>query len=194
MSEKSDFASFNSRLSAWSIDSIIVGITGFFVTGFLFPDEAEMAQLTQPNSLPKYVVLATLGAIYYIGFTGYCGQTLGKMRGKIKVVNIDHSPVTYFQSIRRYTPYISAALLSVLIMVLSKETPIDLSMPSLLALAQNPAFLIKEFAVETLSVLWILASAITLLASKTHQTIHDYMADTIVVKTKSRYEQASSAY
>ncbi|HEX9777967.1 MAG TPA: RDD family protein [Geopsychrobacteraceae bacterium] len=45
-----------------------------------------------------------LGCVYYVFFTGYCGQTPGKMAVRIKVIRCDGAPLSYPRAALREIP------------------------------------------------------------------------------------------
>jgi len=113
-------AGFWIRAVAATIDCLIVFVTQLLLGGALGvavtlitggPDAWMTAVLQTGTSLFGL----TLGTLYYVGLTGYCGQTLGKLALGLKVVRTDGGPVGYSRAALRETlgKFLSAFLFGV---------------------------------------------------------------------------------
>ena len=101
-------AGFWIRLVAALLDTIIVfilqfllgsllALAGFASLGFAGETAGNLALLVQ-------LFAYALGFAYYVVFTGYCGQTPGKMALRIKVIRRDGSPIGYGRAAFREIP------------------------------------------------------------------------------------------
>ena len=52
------------------------------------------------------ILNSLLKTLYYIGLTGYYGQTFGKMILKLKILNTDGTEISYGTAFLRYCAYI----------------------------------------------------------------------------------------
>jgi uncharacterized RDD family membrane protein YckC len=113
---KGQYAGFISRLMAYMIDLGIIVIV-LLVAGLMieivtaiFPsillDSNSFFQL----ALAFVAVLAT-AAFYYIFFWTLMGKTPGKMLMGLRIVSLDGSRPTFWQSVRRFIGYFLSALL-----------------------------------------------------------------------------------
>ena len=111
-------AGFWIRSVAYLLDSVLLGavqLTLSLLIGLI----VGMLGLTAEGDPSTNVVLwlfgATLSLSYGVFFTGYCGQTPGKMALRIKVIRCDGSPVRYGRAALREVPgkFISGILLGI---------------------------------------------------------------------------------
>ncbi|MGD2078680.1 MAG: RDD family protein [Chloroflexota bacterium] len=112
---KGQYAGFVSRLLAYAIDIAIITVMliafGWLIdtVSRLFPtlvlDPGDALGLV----LAGVVVVVTAG-IYYIFFWTLLGQTPGKMLLGVRIVSLDGSQLTLWQSLRRYVGYYLSAL------------------------------------------------------------------------------------
>ena len=100
------YAGFWLRMVAWLIDSVVVfilqmvsgivlGASGALLGG-LSGDDGAIAMLV-------WLFTTILGIAYYVVFTGSCGQTLGKMALRIKVIRKDGGDIGYGRAALRET-------------------------------------------------------------------------------------------
>ena len=109
-------AGFWVRWVAFIIDSIISSVLQFVVVFAL----GTITELSGAADLPATQILIMLfstiaGVFYYVFFTGYSGQTPGKMVLRLKVVRLDNSQVGYGQAFIRETigKFISGIVLGI---------------------------------------------------------------------------------
>ncbi len=112
-------AGFWIRVVATLIDATLVFILQLVLglvlalTGFISGSgsEEEISALMMLVQLFTYV----LGFAYYVFFTGYCGQTPGKMAVRVKVIRRDGAPISYLRAAFREVPgkFVSAILLGI---------------------------------------------------------------------------------
>ena len=100
-------AGFWMRLVATIIDAFIVFVLQFLLGSLLAL--AGIAAAGQQSSAGSIAVLVqlfgfALSVAYYVIFTGYCGQTPGKMALRIKVIRRDGSSLSYGRAAFREIP------------------------------------------------------------------------------------------
>ena len=115
------FAGFWIRAAAALVDSVAVGLLqvgmALLFTAVLQRLETILAAGFHANLVHTWAMLFTfvIGIAYYVFFTGYCGQTPGKMALRIQVVRDGGGEVGYGRALLRETvgKFLSAALFCV---------------------------------------------------------------------------------
>ncbi len=109
-------AGFWVRAVAALLDSMITALLQFSMVFAL----NTITELSGTSSLPAVQILTMLfgtmaGLFYYVFFTGYSGQTPGKMMLRLKVVRLDNASVNYGQAFLRETigKFISSIILGI---------------------------------------------------------------------------------
>ncbi|MDD2557370.1 MAG: RDD family protein [Desulfuromonadaceae bacterium] len=109
-------AGFWVRVVAALLDSMISGLLQYSMVFAL----GTITRLSGTSSLPSVQILTMLfgtlaGVFYYVFFTGYSGQTPGKMLLRLKVVRLDGSKASYGQAFLRETigKFISGIILGI---------------------------------------------------------------------------------
>ena len=100
-------AGFWMRVVATFIDAFIVFTLQFLLGSILaFAGVAAMSDNTATGGIAIVVQLFgfAVSFAYYVFFTGYCGQTPGKMALRIKVICRDGSPIGYSRAAFREIP------------------------------------------------------------------------------------------
>ena len=108
------------RLVAAVVDGLLVTtvqvVLGFLLTSVTAPMRSG---LSPRGELLVALVLWLFGSIvsmaYYVCFTGYCGQTPGKMAVRVKVICTDGAEITYGRAFLRETlgKFLSALILGI---------------------------------------------------------------------------------
>lgn len=106
-SERS-YVGFAPRFIAYIIDLVCVFFIGLCVSGIsTFFEVFGMGDVVNKGILFQYSIIAIITYIikkmYFVIFTTFSGQTLGKMCFRIKVVNDDGSKVTFWNALYRET-------------------------------------------------------------------------------------------
>ncbi|MBL0145422.1 MAG: RDD family protein [Chitinophagaceae bacterium] len=155
------YQTFFNRLGATLIDAIIF-LPVLFLSNELFGPDPEKSigwQIIQNGLYYAYSI---------IGHTLY-GQTIGKKITSIKVVqNQDENKLLSFrQSFMRDSIGVAIFLLQLLILVLDYgDTEIG------------------EQIISLSTLVWIVAEMVTMLFNNKRRSIHDYIANSVVIKTK----------
>ena len=111
-------AGFWVRFVAYMLDSFLIGIIQV-ILGFLIGFVISMMGVAVEGDPAISTVLWIFGAVLSLGyavfFTGYCGQTPGKMALRIKVIRTDGSQISYGRAALREIPgkFISSILLAI---------------------------------------------------------------------------------
>ncbi|PLX89099.1 MAG: hypothetical protein C0618_02885 [Desulfuromonas sp.] len=108
-------AGFWIRGTAMTLDAILVLTLQAMLGGMLFLAGILNGSGDENLALLVQLFSSLLSLVYYIFFTGYCGQTPGKMALRIKVVRCDGSPLTYGRAAFRELPakFISGIILAI---------------------------------------------------------------------------------
>ena len=112
-------AGFWIRVVATLVDTFIVSVLQFLLGMLLaFAGLASLGiDQGASGSLTLLVQLfaVVLGFVYYVFFTGYCGQTPGKMALRIKVIRCDGAEIGYGRAALREIPakFISGIILGI---------------------------------------------------------------------------------
>jgi predicted Zn finger-like uncharacterized protein len=113
-------AGFWIRVIASLIDSLLAGMVQVVFTLILGLTASTLAGEMDPQGEAAISMLTTLfsimfGCVYYIFFTGYCGQTPGKMALRIKVIRTSGADIGYGRAFLREVPgkFLSGILLCI---------------------------------------------------------------------------------
>lgn len=112
------YAGFWIRVVAYLIDSLLL-VTVQSVLTLLINLTIGMLGIATDGDPAINTVIWLFGAVlsisYAVFFTGYCGQTPGKMALRIKVIRSDGSPINYARAALREVPgkFISSILLGI---------------------------------------------------------------------------------
>ena len=116
--ENQSYAGFWIRVVAYLIDFLLIGVMQFML-GMLFGTAIDLLGVAGKGDpsvdLVVWLFGATLSIGYAVFFTGYCGQTPGKMALRIKVMRTDGSPIGYGRAALReiFGKFISTILLGI---------------------------------------------------------------------------------
>lgn len=97
-------AGFWIRVTAAILDGFVVLLLQGVLGGLLLMAGMLNGSANEGLGLLVQIFTLLLNFVYYIFFTGYCGQTLGKMAVRIKVVRCDGAPLTYPRAAFRELP------------------------------------------------------------------------------------------
>jgi len=135
---------------------------------------------SQETSQTVQIILHLIGSFFGVAYSvflhGRFGQTLGKMVTRIKVVDLAEQPIGLRPALWRDGPTIFFSMSTAF---LGTVAAIDGVNPmSFDGIAATPPILV--FA----NLFWILAEFVTMLTNKRRRAIHDWIAGTLVVRTK----------
>lgn len=108
-------AGFWIRFVAAIVDGLLVFILQMVLGGMLYLAGALNGSADGNTTLLVEIFTLLLSIFYYIFFTGYCGQTPGKMATRIKVICCDGSQLGYGKAAFRELPakFISGIILGI---------------------------------------------------------------------------------
>ena len=166
------------RFACMFLDGLILGVAnmalGFLLVGGALiaisnPQQGNMAALGVGFAM--WQLLTTTGtAAYYALLHGKYGQTLGKMAGKIKVVNTDGTPISMKTAFARIV-YLHVATFGAAIIT------------SVAVLLEFEGLFIAATVINGIGGIYILASTIVALVDRDQQrAIHDRLAKTRVIQ------------
>lgn len=131
-----------------------------------------------------------LWAAYNIYFLGRWGQTIGKMATHIKVTRLDGSPIGYKQAFLRHIVDLALETVyktSFLIALFSvSRINFEISGWEARDALLRDASPYWGFWVENALAIWALSELIVLLFNKKRRAIHDFIAGTVVIRTKDK--------
>lgn len=162
LQQQEGYSTFFARLVAFVVDALILA--------FIWQILLQILSIEQ-QSFGASVVNLVISALYFIYFHAAKAATPGKMIMAMQVVSIDGKGLTYLQSLLRYSPYLVAGVVSLLL------PPIDTS-ASGVAAAELPTQ-IRVFL--TLCACWYTASVVYMLNRTDRRTLHDVLAYTAVI-------------
>jgi len=110
------------RFGCIFLDGILLGAVGVVinlaVVGAAFANQDTMEEGMVMQGVAQLLVVA-IGLAYFTILHGTKGQTIGKMAGKIRVVNMDGSPITMGKALWRAVAYQGPAIISPLLWLTS---------------------------------------------------------------------------
>lgn len=146
------------------------------------------------NGLGKNIYFITFipnflfGLWYGIYLPKKYGGTPGKLVVGMKIIRIDGEPIDWKESILRYSINLVITLFSVIMMTVCIVRADDSVFTSLSWIKQSQYLMTLSpsfFKVHTwISNIWIYGELAVLLTNKRKRAIHDFIAGTVIVKTK----------
>ncbi len=150
------------------VDGILIGVFSIIVNYmFGIPLGTPTTDLSVMFNRIVASVVALSAAILYFGLLhGWKGQSLGKMVGNLRVVNLDGSPVSKPQAFARAVVYLLGNILFIPVLILG-------------AVLKSPQFVIIG---SLLAGAWGLANGIAALVdTRMQRTLHDRICGTRVI-------------
>ena len=171
------YAGFWRRAASLFIDGLLVAPL-IALEWFLFGVSPGVA-------IASVVLIGILWSLYPIYFHGRWGQTVGKMAAKIKVVQVDGSPITPRHAVVRNSVDLVMWSIYVVGTVLVLATWDGPDWSSLGLLEQRR--LVNEGtpffgAYDVISQAWFWSEVLVLLFNKKRRALHDFIAGTVVVR------------
>ena len=172
---------------------------GFWVRAFsLFFDGVILLPLTIVRNfalgrpvfvaVPLHLAVDLLMIVYPVYFHAKWGKTIGKMLVKIKVTKLDGTPIGWHQAILRSSVDIALWIIFItgaVYMLFTRSKPTWSSLGYFehgeLFFQRNPFGRIYDMA----SSVWIWSEVVVLLFNEKKRAIHDFIAGTVVIKTRA---------
>lgn len=147
--------------------------------------------MSQPVKVyvPVYALSSTLTMAYVIWMNGRFGATLGKRVMKLKVLDVSGERIGYKQAFCREIILVAFAILMCVFLWLSAANlPAETTYLQMTFAKQlSPALNITMTAM----MVWIYGDALFLLFNKKKRTVHDFIAETVVIRTSTTTNQVS---
>lgn len=164
------------RLLAGIIDAIVISVPLLFLDDYF-----RTEQLNKSLLFLWLIIYAFIPMVYSVYLHFKYGQTLGKLITGIKVLNLDEKTnLSFFQSMLRDSFYIVLEIIDLFYcgfqLIFSNEPT-----SKILAFYDDIGALI--------AVIWILIELITMLLNNKMRAIHDFMANSVVIRTESKREE-----
>lgn len=164
------------RFWAGFVDDCILWPVGFFVTAIplLYAPKALVA--------PLMIMEASAWLVYTIVMHGRCGQTIGKMITKVRVIDFrTEGRISWRQAwLREGLPWLPSRWFLCYLVYLILTAPA--SSPAL----RRPGTLLagkSVWAFTALPFLWHVTELLTMLTNRKRRALHDFIAGTVVVRT-----------
>jgi uncharacterized RDD family membrane protein YckC len=175
------YASFWQRFLAHLVDKII--FLPFAGIVYLIGEKTRLVYLYW--FIPGLII----GLLFHVYLVKRFGGTPGKLLLKSRIAMVDGSPVTTQASIIRYSVSFiltAATELAILIATLSMSDADYFSMGYMKRAAQIVSLAPSWYSTTTMLLsVWIWSEFITMLFNKKRRAVHDFMAGTIVISTKT---------
>ena len=145
------------------------------------------------NSFGLYIYFVTLIPnlfflfFYHIYLPKRYGGTPGKLAVGIKIIKIDSSTIGWKESILRHSIYLIFSIISIsmtIIAIFLADYEIYVNLTTLEKSAYLSRLSPGNNIISILSNIWVWSEIIMLLFNKRKRAIHDYIAGTVIVKTK----------
>ena len=115
------------------------------------------------------------GWVYSVLMHGYYGQTIGKMVCGVKVLDTSEHPITMRQAFLRD---------SVIIVINTLSLVISLYVVIIGGGSRSRTLANMDWIVGFMAFIWFAAEIVTLLTNRKRRAIHDFIAGTVVVRTR----------
>ena len=158
------YATVWQRVAAVCIDSIVLSFAGV-TSGFL----TQAAAL--PVVLPGCVLLLSVSAVYNIFLLATRGQTIGCWLFRVKVLALTEDQLSLRQAFLRYSVPLVFGIGDIGFLAIAKYGSFNTALWLRLALS-----IMAGHGV------WLLANFITLLATRKHRALHDFIGQSVVVR------------
>jgi uncharacterized RDD family membrane protein YckC len=171
------YSTFWQRVGATLIDTLIV--LPLFLIEYVFGEQSRM--------VPLYLLVATelIGAYFFVFMVLRHGGSPGKLLLGLRIANLDGSRVTLKAVAMRYFPLWAVNLAIAAMTVMAGLGMTDEAYKALEYLERSDAMEAQMPLIEPLTwlmMIWLAASAATLLANAKRRTLHDFIAGTVVVR------------
>lgn len=159
--------------------------TGWVDACVLWPTQLLGLCVTLFAPSPKLAItIVGLQTLLNVGYTvclhAKYGQTVGKMVCKVRVVDHDtEGPITFKQAlIRECIPFLaSLGVIAYEIALVTDDSNVSVAPNGRLAYHGDLALL------GLIPALWFFAEIVTMLSNDKRRALHDYLADTVVIRT-----------
>lgn len=175
-----EYAGFWKRFGAFWIDVIV--LAPLMVVVYYGSESSRLFYLywVLPNT--------AIGLWFCVYLVMQHGGTPGKLLLKTKIVMVDGSPVTPKAAVIRYSVLFLLNLAGCIVLSLSSLSMTDQQYFAISFSERSQALLdaapVWYGPVDLFATLWIWSEFVVLLFNKQRRAIHDYMAGTVVIRTR----------
>ena len=173
------YAGFWLRLLAFFLDGYFIKELNSFFESFDGYDRYSFVYTT--------LVTTVLMVIYEVFVVKMFGGTPGKLILGLKIININGQDVGWKESFLRQFVFIAMRFIMIVVMIIIAFNTTDESFFSV-AFEERTKFMLKQHPemnwLVIIIFIWIFSELIVLLTNKRKRSIQDYMANTIVIKSK----------
>lgn len=126
-----------------------------------------------------------VGLLYSVYFHARWGQTLGKRLARIRVINLDGSPIGWTTALRRFSVYIAlnAGLTVFAAMALSQVDPMAFASAGWMErqemLSAHSSGITT--ALDNFTNVWIVSAGVVVLFNRRRRALHDFIGGTVMV-------------
>ncbi|MFC1544349.1 RDD family protein [Gemmatimonadota bacterium] len=172
------YRTFAQRFGAALIDLLVI-----LPVGLILGLGYELAP-TPYVRVPVYLVLSFSYIAYSILLHGHYGQTAGKMLTGVKVLTVSENKIGYRRAFLRDSPWVFTTLIASSMEVPRLVAGIDV--------LNEATPTIGSFVLSIASTVWFLLELATMLLNEKRRAIHDFIAGTVVVRTKVKPREHES--
>lgn len=174
------YAGFGKRLASLLLDFLIyipIGIATLYINSL---DKNNYFYTLIPNLL--------FGLYFYVYLPRFTGGTPGKNIVGIKIIRLDGKPIGWREAILRHLIQFLITIFSAVIMAMSISNADEQTFNNLGWLEQS-AYLGSLFPLlfmlfSWINNIWVWGELIVLLTNPRKRAVHDYIANTVIVKTE----------
>lgn len=159
------------RFGALILDTVLLLPLG------IVEELVKSAAFSQSSKWFLALIISLAYIIYFVVMHGWCGQTVGKMLMKVKVLTFSETPMSFRQAILREAPQIVTTIGSFIFLYPLTQNDID---------SNSPDYWKNPFII--LMLIWGVADVIAALTNHKCRALHDYLAGTVVVRTSENPE------
>jgi uncharacterized RDD family membrane protein YckC len=159
------------RFIAGFVDGLVLMPIGLIDSWVLDPSH-------QPILMAVWLLISNSAAwVYSVLMHGHYGQTIGKMVCHVEVLDISEQRMTMRQAFLRDSVIIVISVASLMV-----------SLYLVLAGSESNSirFAILQLVIESAALIWFMAEMVTLLTNEKRRALHDFIAGTVVVRSKSQ--------
>jgi uncharacterized RDD family membrane protein YckC len=165
------YKTFWPRFLAAIVDSLVfipLEIADYFIR--------ENYNIINDAAIYFWFILASLAfMIYSVLMHGIYGQTLGKMAMNVKVLDISENKLSMLQALKRDIIPIILTCICIAIVLLQSINYTGTN-------ASSITYNIASYLIEYVGFAWFIAEIVSMLFNDKRRAIHDFIADSVVIK------------
>ena len=166
------YKTFWRRFWAGWVDTVVL-LPLYFLDMFIWNNHQNISVFIL---LLWYGIYSLSYTVYSIIMHGKLGQTLGKMAMRVKVLDISETPLSMSQAIKRDIVPLGLTIVGIVLEAQTILSGVNIYDPKLSK--YDASFYLTMLSTSG----WFTAEVITMLCSNKRRALHDYIADSVVVK------------